>query len=86
MEKQTDATPKNSAGASTDAPPLKYPRGFDLIREGTCPIGAHTSVACQLCDYGHVLECHHPHDCATAKCLSLAAYDTHEPLERKANA
>lgn len=67
-------------------PGLKYPKGFVLIQTGTCPVGAKFSASCMVCAYGHILECHFPNDCATAKCLHLAAYDTHEPLEKKANA
>lgn len=46
----------------------KFPPGIDVIREGVCPIGARQPIACFLCRFGHMTECHHPHDCADAQC------------------
>jgi hypothetical protein len=49
----------------------KYPAGIDVIRAGACPIGARQPIACFVCPFGHMTECHHPHDCATAQCSHL---------------
>lgn len=46
----------------------KFPPGIDVITEGSCPIGGKSPIACFVCSFGHMTECHHPQDCATAQC------------------
>lgn len=45
--------------------------GVGRITRGECPIGCVTPIACMLCSNGHLLECHYPMDCSTAKCSHL---------------
>lgn len=52
---------------SASALPI-FPSGIDQINAGKCPIGARNPIACVLCNYGHMTECHHPDDCRTANC------------------
>lgn len=55
----------------------KYEPGIVKIRTGTCPRNpkATSPLACTFCPTGHLLECHFPQDCATAKCSHLYKYD-----------
>lgn len=53
----------------------KYEPGIVKIKTGTCQIGAKSPIACQFCNFGHMLECHFPHDCATAECQHLSKYE-----------
>ncbi len=53
----------------------KYEPGLVKIKTGTCPRKAASPIACSLCPTGHLLECHFPHDCATAKCSHLSKYN-----------
>ena len=47
---------------------LRFPTGIGRITRGECPIGAFSPMGCMLCEYGHMLECHHPMNCEEAKC------------------
>ena len=44
------------------------PRGIDLVRKGECPTGDTTPIACMLCPYGHMTDCHYPHTCEDVEC------------------
>jgi hypothetical protein len=48
-----------------------YPTGFAVISAGACPINARSALACVTCPFGHMTECHHPHDCLRANCSHL---------------
>ncbi len=48
------------------APPR--PAGIDLVSTGKCPTAGMTPMACMLCPYGHMLECHYPYTCEEAEC------------------
>lgn len=45
-----------------------YKPGFDLIKSGKCPQGQRCPMACFLCQYGHITECHYPLNCDDAQC------------------
>jgi len=51
---------------SDDTP--TYEPGIDKIKEGRCPIHADYPMACTFCQFGHILECHHPMNCQEANC------------------
>ena len=55
----------------------KYEPGIVKTRTGTCPMTVKNihPLSCMFCPTGHLLECHFPHDCATAKCSHLYKYD-----------
>lgn len=54
----------------------KYEPGIVKIKTGTCPIGAKSPIACQFCNFGHMLECHYPiDDCEKAQCSHLSQYE-----------
>lgn len=42
--------------------------GVTKIYTGNCPRGAKQPFACMLCYYGHMTECHYPHNCQEAEC------------------
>jgi hypothetical protein len=42
--------------------------GITKIREGRCPQGATSPMACMFCGFGHLAECHYPKTCAEARC------------------
>lgn len=42
--------------------------GIGRIQRGECPVDCRTTIACMLCPYGHMLECHHPYTCEEAEC------------------
>lgn len=46
----------------------RFESGMLRIAEGRCPIGATNPIACWGCSFGHATECHHPLECAEAKC------------------
>lgn len=46
----------------------EFPTALDVIGAGECPRKAETPVACFLCSWGHITECHAPQTCAEAKC------------------
>ncbi len=52
----------------------KYEPGFLKIQEGYCPVNAKNPMACMFCQFGHMLECHHPMTCDQAECSHLAKY------------
>ncbi len=54
----------------------KYEPGIVRIKTGTCPMNANNihPLSCMFCQKGHLLECHFPDDCATAKCSHLSKY------------
>lgn len=45
-----------------------YEPGIDKIRENRCPIGEDYPMACAVCQFGHMLECHYPMNCQEANC------------------
>lgn len=47
---------------------LGHPTGLGNINRGECPLGSVTPMACMLCAYGHMLDCHYPKTCTEAKC------------------
>jgi hypothetical protein len=47
---------------------MTYPSGFAVISAGRCPVNARSALTCVTCPFGHMTECHHPHDCARANC------------------
>jgi len=53
---------------SNDSVEKAYPLGMDLIESGRCPAGDRTAMACTICLYGHMTECHHPYTCEEANC------------------
>lgn len=40
---------------------------------GQCPLGGTGPMACMVCQYGHMTECHHPHTCEEANCSHYQA-------------
>jgi hypothetical protein len=44
------------------------PTGIGRIDRSECPRGAVSPMACMLCPYGHMLECHYPQTCEEARC------------------
>jgi len=46
----------------------RWPTGVGLIDRGECPVGALTPMSCMFCEFGHMLECHHPYTCEEAEC------------------
>ncbi|MBA7666061.1 hypothetical protein ES703_74136 [subsurface metagenome] len=42
--------------------------GMYKIATGNCPLVAVSPLACMFCEYGHMLDCHYPHDCKEAEC------------------
>lgn len=53
----------------------RYPRGVDLVGSGLCPIGGASPMACMVCEFGHMLECHFPFRCREAECCHSLAPD-----------
>ncbi len=53
----------------------KYEPGIVRIVAGECPVNAISPISCQLCQYGHMLECHYPMNCTEAECSHLAKYE-----------
>jgi hypothetical protein len=45
-----------------------FPTGIGRITRGECPAGGVTPMACMVCPYGHMLECHYPMTCEEANC------------------
>ncbi len=45
-----------------------FPKGYDLIQSGRCPIKMHNPIACWVCSFGHSTECHYPKTCDQARC------------------
>lgn len=56
---------KNIEEAEKD---LGHATGIGAIDRGECPMGAVLPIACMLCDYGHVMDCHYPKSCEEANC------------------
>ncbi len=57
-----------------------YEPGFIKIKEGYCPVNATQPTACMFCQYGHLMECHHPMTCeqtktSKVKCSHLERYE-----------
>jgi len=48
--------------------PTQYEPGMAKIDQALCPIGEVNYLACMFCVHGHLLECHHPKNCADANC------------------
>ena len=46
----------------------RYPRGIDLIAQGTAPCRAISPIACTFCTEGHMTECHSGMTCEEAEC------------------
>jgi len=46
----------------------RYPTGILKIERGECEAGGLNPMACMLCPYGHMLECHYPLTCEEAEC------------------
>jgi len=44
------------------------PSGIGKIDRGECERGAINAIACNLCPFGHMLECHYPLTCDEAEC------------------
>lgn len=44
------------------------PTGISKIQRGECPVGDKNAIACMLCPFGHILECHYPYTCQQAEC------------------
>lgn len=55
----------------------KFEPGIVKIKTGTCPMNSNNIhlLSCMFCQKGHLLECHFPDDCATAKCSHLSKYE-----------
>lgn len=56
----------------------RFPTGIGRIARGECPIGGVLPMACMLCSYGHMLECHYPMTCEEARC---SHYQSDNPEE-----
>ncbi len=46
----------------------RFPTGIGKIERGECELGACNAMACVFCTFGHMLECHYPHNCGEARC------------------
>lgn len=46
----------------------RFPTGVGRIDRGECPLGAFTPMNCMFCEFGHMLECHHPYTCEEVEC------------------
>lgn len=46
----------------------KYEPGLVRIKTGTCPMKGSHPMSCMFCPVGHLLECHWPNNCETARC------------------
>jgi hypothetical protein len=44
------------------------PTGIGKTSRGECERGGTSPMACMLCPYGHMLECHYPLTCEEARC------------------
>ena len=47
---------------------LGRPTGIGKIERGECPRGATSPMACMVCPFGHMLDCHYPYTCEEAEC------------------
>lgn len=46
----------------------RFPTGVGRIDRGECPLGGLTPMSCMFCEFGHMLECHHPYTCDEVEC------------------
>jgi len=46
----------------------RFPTGILTIERRECKVGGLNPMACMICSYGHMLECHYPHTCEEAEC------------------
>jgi len=46
----------------------RFVPGVLRIERGECPLGPGTPMKCMFCEFGHMLECHHPVTCEEAMC------------------
>lgn len=46
----------------------RFPTGVGRIDRGECPLGSLTPMSCMFCEFGHMLECHHPYTCDEIEC------------------
>lgn len=46
----------------------RYPTGLDVQQAGQCPMHGKGPLACSLCPFGHLTECHAPDRCEIARC------------------
>lgn len=53
----------------------KYEPGIVRIEAKECPRKAISSTYCTFCQFGHLLECHHPMNCLQANCSHLKKYE-----------
>lgn len=42
--------------------------GSTKTMRGNCPLGGTNPMACMLCSFGHMTECHYPLTCQEAEC------------------
>jgi hypothetical protein len=47
---------------------MPYPKGYELANAGKCPNGFTNALACIMCPFGHLTECHSPMSCEEAQC------------------
>ncbi len=51
----------------------RFPTGIGRIDRDECPLRCIQPIACMLCSYGHMLECHYPMNCEEVECSHYQA-------------
>ena len=80
MVQMSDESRKNIEEAEANS---RFPTGVGRITRGECPVGAFTPMGCMFCEYGHMLECHHPMTCEEAECSHYEQEMEEEPGEEE---
>ena len=62
----------------------QYPAAPDVIKACACPLNNSILIACFVCNWGHLTECHAPQTCAEAQCSHYCAQLADEGLVSKA--
>ncbi|MBA7688532.1 hypothetical protein ES703_97016 [subsurface metagenome] len=55
--------------------------GMYKIATQNCPLEQVSPMACQVCYFGHMTECHHPLTCSEAKCSHYLKEEEPPPID-----